>query len=95
MFDTWFRLLMERAVPNPVPPSSFTAEQLSQLRAPTLAFFGTRDAVVGDAQQATDLAAAIPDARIEVLDSGHLIGAEWPERVNPAIAAFLEPIYPG
>lgn len=91
MFGTWFRLLMDRAIPNPIPPSTLTPEQLSRLQAPTLAFFGTRDGVVGDAGAAAALARNIPNATVKIVDSGHLIGAELPEIVNQEMVAFLQP----
>jgi hypothetical protein len=32
----------------------------------------------------------IPNATIKIVDSGHLIGAELPERVNSALLTFFE-----
>jgi len=88
-FERWFRLYMKGLVPTPVRPKTFSPESLSRLQAPTLAFFGTRDGVVGDAQAAASLARNIPNAEIRLVESGHIIGADLPEVVNPAITAFL------
>ncbi|MBN2200494.1 alpha/beta hydrolase [bacterium] len=89
-FGEWFRVYMKGLVPTPILPKSFTPEQLRTVRAPALAFFGTRDGVVGDARAAAALARNMPDVRIEVVESGHVIGAERPETVNPAILRFLK-----
>jgi pimeloyl-ACP methyl ester carboxylesterase len=89
-FGEWFRLLMVGALPNPIAPSTFRPDQLAKLAAPTLVYFGTRDGVIGDAHRAAALAHHIPNASIEIVESGHLIGAELPEEVNPAIVDFLQ-----
>jgi pimeloyl-ACP methyl ester carboxylesterase len=88
-FERWFRLYMKGLVPTPVRPRTFTPEALSELRPPTLVFLGTRDGVVGDAEAAAGLARSIPDVEIRLVDSGHVIGAELADAVNPAITAFL------
>ena len=89
-FGEWFRLYMKGLVPTPIAPSTFTPEQLSQVKVPTLAFFGTEDGVIGDAQKARLLAQNIPDIKIEIVASGHVIGAELPEEVNSKIIAFFQ-----
>ena len=89
-FGEWFRTYMMGVMPNPIPPSIFSPEQLSTLQVPTLAFFGTKDGVVGDAQKAKQLAENIPDVVVEIVESGHIIGAEIPERVNSTIIDFFE-----
>jgi pimeloyl-ACP methyl ester carboxylesterase len=80
---------MKSLIPTPVRLKTFTPETLRELRAPTLAFFGTRDGVVGDATAAAALARNIPNVEIRLVDAGHVIGAELPEVVNPAITAFF------
>lgn len=81
---------MKGMVPTPIPPTSFTPEQLRKMQVPTLAFFGTKDGVVGNAQKAKLLAQNIPDVIVEIIESGHVIGAELPERVNSSIIDFFE-----
>ena len=81
--------MLNGSVPKPIAPRSLTPDTLHDIAAPTLAFFGTRDRVVGDAEKAVALARNIPDVRVEIVESGHLIGAELPDVVNPKIAAFL------
>jgi pimeloyl-ACP methyl ester carboxylesterase len=39
---------------------------------------------------ARELVQDIPDVRVEVLDAGHLMGAELPEQVNALIIEFFE-----
>ena len=89
-FGEWFRMYMKGTLPTPIPPSTFTLEQLRSMQVPVLAFFGTKDGVVGNAEKAKALAQNIPDVRIEVVESGHVIGAELPESVNAAIIDFFK-----
>ena len=49
---------------------------------------GKRDNLVGDPAKATALVQDIPDIRVEVLDTGHLVGAEQPQQVNTLILEF-------
>jgi pimeloyl-ACP methyl ester carboxylesterase len=88
-FGLWFRLVISGTVPKPTPPSSFSPEQLQQMQVPVLAFFGTDDKVIGDAEKAIELSKNMPKARVKLVESGHLIAAELPEIVNPAILEFL------
>jgi 3-oxoadipate enol-lactonase len=64
-------------------------DRLPQIAAPTLVLVGAEDILtpVADAQE---LAAGIPQARLQVLDRGaHLAFAEHPEAVADALLAFL------
>jgi pimeloyl-ACP methyl ester carboxylesterase len=88
-FEPWFRLYMKGLLPTPVQPRTFAPETLRKLQPTTLAFFGTRDGVVGDAQAAASLARNIPNVDIRLVDSGHIIGTELADAVNPIITAFL------
>ena len=45
---------------------------------------------VGDPARATALVQDVPAIRVEVLDTGHLIGAERPEQVNAMIIEFCK-----
>ena len=59
------------------------------MQMPVLTFLGTKDKVIGDAEKAKTLAENIPDVRVEIVESGHLIGAEIPDIVNPAMHEFF------
>jgi pimeloyl-ACP methyl ester carboxylesterase len=89
-FGEWFYLILDGTMPKATPPKSFTPEQLQQIQVPVLTFFGSKDKVVGDAEKAKALAENMPDVRVEIVESGHLIGAELPEIVNPMIIEFFE-----
>jgi pimeloyl-ACP methyl ester carboxylesterase len=89
VFGEWFHTVVNGTVPKPTPPTTFTPEQLQQMQVPTLVFLGTKDKVIGDAQKAKALAENIPDAQVEIVESGHLIGAEIPDVVNPAMLEFF------
>jgi pimeloyl-ACP methyl ester carboxylesterase len=89
-FREWFYLILDGTMPKPTPPKTFTPPQLQQMQVPVLAFFGTKDDVVRDADKAKLLAENIPNVRVEIVESGHLIGAELPEVVNPMIIEFFE-----
>ena len=89
-FGEWFRIYMKGTLPTPIPPSTFTPEQLRSMQVPVLAFFGTKDGVVGNSQKAKVLAQNIPGVMVEIVESGHVIGAELPGIVNSAIIDFFE-----
>lgn len=89
-FGEWFYLILDGTMPNPTPPKTFMPEQLQQMQVPVLTFFGSKDKVIGDAEKAKALAENIPDVRVEIVESGHLIGAELPKIVNPMIIEFFE-----
>ena len=88
-FREWFWLVLNGTMPKATRPSSFTAGQLQQLKVPVLAYFGTQDGVIGDAEKAKTLAENIPDVRVEIVESGHVIGVELPDVVNPAMLEFF------
>lgn len=88
-FGEWFRIYMKGLVPTPIKPTTFTALQLEQLQVPTLAYFGTKDGVIGDAMAAESLAENIPNVTIKIVESGHVIGAELSNLVNQEILEFL------
>lgn len=61
---------------------------LRRLRVPTLLVVGSRDAL--SLRMAQDLAAALPDARLEVVpDAGHVVNLAARERVNALLVEFL------
>jgi pimeloyl-ACP methyl ester carboxylesterase len=57
---------------------------------PVLFVFGRRDNLVGDPEAAEQLVQDIPDVRVEIVEAGHLMGAELPEKVNALITEFFE-----
>jgi pimeloyl-ACP methyl ester carboxylesterase len=85
---------------NPPDPAGWAAQaaagaafdahdRLGAIEAPTLVVHGTADAVV-DPRNAGVLAAAIPDARPELLPGcGHLLFWEQPERFAVLVSEFL------
>lgn len=88
-FGEWFRIYMKGLIPTPIKPTTFKPSALKQLQVPTLAYFGTNDGVIGNADAAAELARNIPDIEIRIVESGHVIGAELPELVNKEILTFL------
>lgn len=89
-FGEWFQLLMAETFPQKATPILFTAEQRQSLKVPVLLILGEKDNLVGDPENAKALVQDIPDIRVEVLDTGHLIGAEQPDQVNALIVEFFE-----
>jgi pimeloyl-ACP methyl ester carboxylesterase len=89
-FGEWMQLLMAEVVPRKAAPVPFTAEQRQSLAMPVMLILGKKDNLVGDPEVARAKVQDIPDIRIEVLDSGHLIGAEQPEQVNTLITEFFQ-----
>jgi pimeloyl-ACP methyl ester carboxylesterase len=89
-FGEWFRITMKGLVPTPIQPKSLKPEELEKIKAPTLAYFGTKDGVIGDVEKAKQLARNIPDVRVVIVESGHVIGVELADRVNAEILDFFE-----
>jgi pimeloyl-ACP methyl ester carboxylesterase len=85
----WFHLVMSGAIPAKVPPWPLGAAERQAVRQPVLVVFGARDNVVGDPEAARALADDMPDARVEVIDAGHLVATERPGEVNALILGFL------
>ncbi|WP_137701463.1 alpha/beta fold hydrolase [Marimonas lutisalis] len=88
-YTEWFPLLMRETHPAKVAPLPLSAAQRRAITAPTLFVFGTRDNLVGDPARAAERVSDMPDARVEVVDAGHLMAAEAPELVTPLILDFL------
>ena len=87
-FGEWFRLVMTGLKPVKVAPLPLKPEQRQRIQVPVLMVLGKRDNLVGDPAKATALVQDIPDIRVEVLDTGHLVGAEQPQQVNTLILEF-------
>ena len=88
-FLDWFTLLMKSTYPEKVPPLPLSTESRQGLSVPTMFVFGAHDNLVGDPGAARALVADIPGVRVEVVDSGHLMGAERPREINALLLDFL------
>jgi pimeloyl-ACP methyl ester carboxylesterase len=88
-FGEWFPLLMSGVFPEKVSPLPLSAEQRQAIEVPVLFVFGQRDNLVGDPGKARELVQDIPDVRVEIVEAGHLMGAEVPEQVNALILEFF------
>jgi pimeloyl-ACP methyl ester carboxylesterase len=81
-------LAATKRAPPSVDVATFAA-MCAAIRAPTLVIQGTHDRIT-DVSQGAGLAAAIPDARLELIEGGgHLVNGRDPIRVNLLIRAFL------
>ena len=88
--EEWFRYVMTGMFPKVSQPVTFTPEQLQQVQTPVLLVLGAKDALTSDPEAVKELASNVPDIQVVVLDTGHLIGVEQPERVNELIIGFFE-----
>jgi pimeloyl-ACP methyl ester carboxylesterase len=77
-------------IPKVSTPVTFTPEQLQNVQVPVLLVIGEKDRLTSDPEAVKELAQNVPDIQIEVLDTGHLIGVEQPDRVNALIVEFFE-----
>jgi pimeloyl-ACP methyl ester carboxylesterase len=84
----WFRWVMKGTFPVVMRPRALSTEEMSRVTQPVLLVLGTTDGLVGDPAKA-EAAAAFPDVRVEVLDSGHLVGMEQAGAVNRLLLDFL------
>jgi pimeloyl-ACP methyl ester carboxylesterase len=89
-FSEWFPLLMSGVFPAKVTPLPLSAEQRQSIQVPVMFVFGERDNLVGDPEAAEAMVQDIPDVRVEIVEAGHLMGAEIPEQVNALITEFFE-----
>lgn len=89
-FGEWFPLLMSGMFPEKVTPLPLSPEQRQSFQVPVMFVFGERDNLIGDPDAAKRLVQDIPDARVEIVEAGHLMGAELPEKVNALITEFFE-----
>ena len=70
-------------------------DRLGEIRAPTLVLHGTADRMI-HSDNARVLAAAIPGARLHVLEgAGHVYHAEQPEAADGAVLRFVEEVERG
>ena len=86
--DEWFRLVLQTA-PQQSPPVTMKAEELQQVKVPTLAVLGTKDNLMGDLGKVRELASNVPGIEIVEIDASHLMGVEDPETCNQLILGFF------
>jgi pimeloyl-ACP methyl ester carboxylesterase len=87
-FSDWFTLATSGMLPAKVPPLPLSPEERARITAPVLFVFGTRDRVVGDPEAAAAHVSDMADARIEIVEAGHLMAAEVPEVIDALILDF-------
>jgi pimeloyl-ACP methyl ester carboxylesterase len=88
--DEWFRGVMTGTLPRIARPTRFTAEQMQSIQAPVLLILGERDSLVGKPEKSVSLANNVPDIRIDVVSSGHLISVEQVDLVNELLHEFFQ-----
>jgi pimeloyl-ACP methyl ester carboxylesterase len=86
----YFRLVLDGVQGRFYAPMTFKPEELQSVQAPTLLVLGEKDNLVGDPAKVSQYAHNVPDIQIEMLDTGHLIGAEQPDKVNQLVLDFFE-----
>jgi pimeloyl-ACP methyl ester carboxylesterase len=87
--DEWFEYVLNGVNRKGAPPLTFTPGQLQKVQSPVLLVLGTKDQLVGNPEEVKPLANNVPDIKIKVLDSAHLIGMEKTTEVNVLINHFL------
>jgi len=90
-FGTWFTAVLEAVAspPRVARPVALEDEEFRRITIPVLLLLGTRDPLVGNAQRAAERASALPDLRVETLESGHLLATERADEVNTLMIEFL------
>lgn len=99
--EAW-REYQEAAVTLPVGPHATvlqigalarhtTADRLHEIGVPTLVIHGEADRIVHP-EDGISVARGIPQARLTILDAGHLFWLEKPERTAEMLAEFCKPI---
>jgi len=88
-YGEWFSVMMSGSFPHVVPPTGIAQEDLAKIEAPVLLFLGTTDNLVGDEEKASRAASIIPDVRIEIVESSHLVNVEAAADVNERMGGFL------
>lgn len=88
-FGEWFRLVMNGLRPVKVAPLPLTAADRQRIQVPVMFVFGTGDNLVGNPESAKSLVQDISNVRVEIVDAGHLMGAEQQELINSLINDFM------
>jgi len=86
----WFSLILNGVISRQAQPVPFTRDQFESIQAPVLLLLGTKDGLVGDPEKTRQVVQVIPDVRVEILETGHLIGYEKPEKFNRLLLEFLK-----
>jgi pimeloyl-ACP methyl ester carboxylesterase len=89
-FGEWFYTLLEGVISRQARPQPFTSEQFESIKSPVLLLLGKRDGLVGNPENTKQVVKKIPNIKVEVLDTGHLISAEKPEQFNKLVYDFIE-----
>lgn len=87
--DEWFRLVLQTR-PQESPPVTMKAEELKQVKVPTLAVIGTNDKLMGDLKAVKKLASNVQGIEIVEIEASHLMGMEAPETCNQLILEFFK-----
>jgi pimeloyl-ACP methyl ester carboxylesterase len=85
----WFRLILNGVISRQARPSPFSRDQLKRINVPVLLLLGTRDGLVGNPEKTIELVRDIPNFRVELLNTGHLISAERPNEFNSMVIHFI------
>ena len=88
--EEWFRLVLDGVSRKGPPPLTFEPEQLKKIRTPVLLVLGSNDRLVGDPEAVKPLAENVPQIKIKVISSAHLMGCEKAGEVNTLMKEFLE-----
>jgi pimeloyl-ACP methyl ester carboxylesterase len=89
-YGDWFEAIVRGTIPSVAKPVPLTTDQKKNIKIPVLLFLGTKDPIVGDAEQARKVAEEFPNIQVEILESGHLISVEQAEHINKRIHDFLD-----
>jgi pimeloyl-ACP methyl ester carboxylesterase len=91
-YGVWFSTVMRSMAtpPRVARPVALEPEELRRITQPVLLVLGSEDNLVGDPERASSIAAALPNARINTLRSGHLLGVERADEVNALLVPFLQ-----
>ena len=90
-YGDWFSAVLESVAspPRVARPVALTPEEFGAIEMPVLLVLGSDDNLVGDAGRAARKAAALPQVRVETLESAHLVAVEQADEVNALLTAFL------
>jgi pimeloyl-ACP methyl ester carboxylesterase len=90
-YGGWFSAVLESVAspPRVARPIALNSEELARVSVPVMLVLGDHDNLVGDPEKAASKAAALPDVRIEALNSGHLVAVERADEVNALLVDFL------
>ena len=81
--------LVFQAAPKQSPPVTLKAEELQQVKLPTLSVLGTKDNLMGHLGKVRELASNVPGIETVEIEASHLMGMEEPETCNQLILDFF------